>query len=149
MAVVAVSEHVEGVLERERGQVAERLHSIQDQADRLRALVDEIDRDVAETARLLRQIDEMLGRAPQLSLSFDGELRGRELQRVAIELLRCEQADAVGEPVHYRDWYQLVVGAGARIAGRDPMASFLTHVSRAPGVESVKPRSGLYRLRPA
>lgn len=147
MSVVALSEHVREVLERERVEVASRLESLQDQSVRLHALVDEVDRDLAETVRLVRHMDEVLGIAPQLS--FDGELRGRELQRVAVELLRREQAGDVGEPVHYRDWYRLVVRAGGRIAGRDPMASFLTQVSRAPGVESVRPRSGLYRLNSA
>jgi hypothetical protein len=144
-----LSDHVQDALARERDQVALRLESLRAQADRLHALVDDLDRDVEETTRLLRHMDEVLGVAPQLSLGVDGELRGRELQRVAVELLRREQADAVGEPVHYRDWYQLVVGAGGRVAGRDPVASFLTQVSRAPGVESVRPRSGLYRLQPA
>jgi len=147
MAVVALSEHVQESLQRERDQVAARLEALQSQSERLHSLVRQVDDEVVETARLLRHMDEVLGVAPQLSL--DGELRGRELQRVAIELLRREQADAAGEPVHYRDWYQLVLRAGARVAGSDPLATFLTQISRADTVESVRPRSGLYRLRSA
>jgi hypothetical protein len=122
MAVVALAEHVQQTLRRERAQVAARLGALQEQSLRLHTLVDQLDCDMAETGRLLRQMDEMLGDARQLSLSFDGELRGRELQRVAVELLRREQGNAAG---------------------------FLTQVSRAPGVESIRPRSGLYRLRSA
>src|SRR3954452_3904685 len=117
MGVVTLSDHVRGAVEQERTQVAARLDEIQTQAARLHALVGQVDRDVEETSRLLRQMDEMLGIAPQLALNVDGELRGRELQRVAIELLRSEQGDAVGAPVHYRAWYELVVAAGGRVAG--------------------------------
>jgi hypothetical protein len=48
-----------------------------------------VDRDVDETARLLRHMDEILGLAPQLSLeSLDGEVRGQNLREIAVELLR-------------------------------------------------------------
>ena len=40
---------------------------------------------------------------------------------------------------------RLLTAAGFRVAGRDPIATFLTQVGRANEVESVRPRSGLYR----
>jgi hypothetical protein len=93
-------------------------------------------------------MDEMLGLAPQLSLdALHGELRGQRLRETAVELLR--QKKGVGSVVHYREWYSLLLEAGVRVAGKDPLATFLTQVARAPGVESVRPRSGLYRLRAA
>jgi hypothetical protein len=105
-----------------------------------------LDQEVETNARLLRQMDEMLGLSPQLSLEWlHGELRGHRLQEIAVQLLR--EKKGVGTIVHYRDWYDLVVDAGARVAGKDPVATFLTQIARAPGVESVRPRSGLYRLR--
>lgn len=122
--------------------------ALRGQAERLHGVVAELDRDVAETGRLLRHIDEMLGLAPQLSLeALHGELRGRRLREIAVELLR--QKKGVGAVVHYRDWYELVLEAGLRVAGKDPLATFLTQIARAPGVESVRPRSGLYKLRSA
>lgn len=92
-------------------------------------------------------MDEMLGLSPQLSLDSHGELRGQKLQEIAVELLR--QKKGIGVEVHYRDWFALLLEAGLRIAGKDPLGSFLTQVSRSPAVESVRPRSGLYRLRTA
>lgn len=75
------------------------------------------------------------------------DLRGTKLQEIAIELLRERPgADAV---VHYRDWFELVADAGLRVAGESPLGTFLTQIARAPAVESVRPRSGLYRLRSA
>lgn len=37
--------------------------------------------------------------------------------------------------------------AGYRVSGKDPLATFLTHVSRIDRVAPVGRRSGLYRLR--
>jgi hypothetical protein len=148
VAVVQLSEHVREAVEREREIVLQRLSALRSQADRLHILVTEIDRDVEETGQLLRSIDEMLGLAPQLSLeAFHGELRGQRLREIAVELLR--EKKGVGSVVHYREWYELLRDAGLRVAGKDPLATFLTQIARAPGVESVRPRSGLYRLQSA
>jgi len=142
---VDLAEHLKRTVESERHVVAARLAELRDQSMRLHQLVDQIDANVEQTARLLRQIDESLGTAPQLSLSsIDGQLRGQHLQEAAVALLR--QKKAVGEPVHYKEWYGMLLEAGARVAGKDPLASFLTQIARAPEVESVRPRSGLYRL---
>jgi hypothetical protein len=144
--VLQLSDHVRAAVEDEREVVVERLATLRMQAERLHAVVDELDRNVEETARLLRQIDEMLGLAPQLSLEAShGELRGQRLREIAVDLLR--QKKDVGEIVHYKDWYQFLLEAGVRAAGKDPLATFLTQIARAPAVESVRPRSGLYRLR--
>lgn len=147
MAVAHLSDHVHDAVAQERDVVASRLEALRGQSRRLHQLADQVDADVAETARLLRQIDEMLGVAPQLSLDASGELRGQKLQEIAIELLR--QKKGTGVEVHYRDWFTLLLDTGIRVAGRDPLGSFLTQVSRSPAVESVRPRSGLYRLRTA
>jgi hypothetical protein len=92
-------------------------------------------------------MDEMLGIASQLSLEAPCELRGQKLQEIAVELLRKKKG--AGVEVHYRDWFELLLQAGVRVAGKDPLGSFLTQISRADSVESVRPRSGLYRLRAA
>jgi hypothetical protein len=75
----------------------------------------------------------------------NGEVRGQKLRELAVEILRKKKGRSA--VIHYRDWYALVVEAGIRVGGKDPVAAFLTQVSRADGVESVRPRSGLYRLR--
>jgi hypothetical protein len=145
MAVVQLSEAVKSAVQRERETVASRLEALRAQAERLHRLVEELDRDVQDTSRLLRQMDEMLGLAPQLSIeAMDGEVRGRRLREIAVEILREKRG--LGAEVHYREWFQLLEDAGVRVAGRDPIATFLTQIARAPGVVSVRPRSGLYRL---
>jgi hypothetical protein len=145
--VAALSDHAQALVGQEREVIAERVEELREQSRRLHGVVDQVDAELADAARILRRIDELLGLAPQLSLDALGEIRGRKLQEVAVEILRHEQG--IGAEVHYRDWYDLVVRAGARIAGQDPIASFLTQIAKAPGVESVRPRSGIYRLRAA
>src|SRR5262249_28303166 len=38
------------------------------------------------------------------------------------------------EALHYRRWYELLQDAGYAVAGKDPLAVFLTQVSRSPVV---------------
>jgi hypothetical protein len=148
VATVALSDHVRITVEKEREVVEARLAMLREQSKRLHDLSDAVDAEIADTGRLLRNIDEMLGLAPQLSLeALHGELRGRKLQEIAVELLR--QKRDPGVEIHYTDWFALLAEAGLQVAGRDPLASFLTQVSKAADVESVRPRSGLYRLRSA
>lgn len=107
-----------------------------------------VDEELAANLRLMGQLDEMLGVAPQLSMTeADVVLRGQRLRDVAIQILKNHKGVAVA--VHYREWYELVVHEGHRVAGKDPVATFLTQVSRAPEIEPVGRRSGLYRLRAA
>lgn len=147
MAVARLSDHVKDAVARERELVAARLEALREQSARMHELVDKVDADVEDTARLLRRMDEMLGIAPQLSLDTHGELRGQKLQKIAVELLRRQKG--AGVAVHYREWFELLLAAGLQVAGKDPLSTFLTQVARAPQVESVRPRSGLYRLRSA
>lgn len=148
VAAVELSQHVQEAVAAEREVVAIRLEQLRAQAARLHEIVDQLDERIESDARLLRQIEEMLGVAPQLSLEgLHGELRGQRLRDIAVALLR--EKKSIGSEVHYRDWYAIVVDAGGRVAGKDPIATFLTQIARAPEVESVRPRSGLYRLRSA
>ncbi len=125
--------------------VVERVDGLRAQAQRLRAVADAADEDLASALRLLGQLDEILGLTPQMSMSqVDEVLRGQRLRQVAIQVLKRRRGhDAT---VHYREWYDLVVGDGHRVAGKDPVATFLTQLSRAPEVEPVGRRTGMYRL---
>ena len=73
------------------------------------------------------------------------ELRGERLREVAIQIIRERAGN--GEPIHYRVWYDALVEAGYRVVGKEPLAVFLTQVSRIDRVEKVGRRTGLYRLR--
>jgi hypothetical protein len=145
VAVVDLSEHVQQAVAAEREIVGSRLEALRAQLARLHELVGEVAADVHSTSDLLRRMDEILGIAPQLSLDAHGPLRGQKLQDIAVEVLR--QKRGAGVSVHYRDWFELLLDTGMTVAGKDPLSTFLTQVAKAPQVESVRPRSGVYRLR--
>ena len=145
MATVHISEHVLAQMRREHPVVVQRVADLREQSQRLHSLVERVDAELNDAARMLRSIEEMLSLSPQLSLdAYSGELRGRRLREIAVVVLRQQRGP--GTEIHYRDWYELVTAAGVRVAGRDPLATFLTQVNQAPEISSVRPRSGLYRL---
>jgi hypothetical protein len=113
-------------------------------ADALAAL----QRERAEVARRLHNAEESLGVATQLPLdALEPELRGRRLREVAVDVLRRQRP--VGQPIHYREWLRLLEEAGVRVGGKDPSATLLTQITNCEDVLSVRPRSGLFQLRPA
>ena len=57
-------------------------------------------------------------------------LRGPAIRReaVCVVLAHPDRPDAL----HYRDWFALLKQAGFEVAGKDPLATFLTQLSRSP-----------------
>jgi hypothetical protein len=70
-------------------------------------------------------------------------LRGPAIREVAVQVLiaRPEQIEAL----HYRRWYDVVVQAGYQVAGKEPLAVFLTQLSRSPVVRKAA-EPGIYEL---
>lgn len=134
--------------EAERDLLVERLVEAQERIEHFETRAAEA-RDEAKTlSDRMRAIEEVAGLAPQLAIcNISEELRGERLREVAVDVLR--QLAATGDPIHYRAWFQGLVESGFRVSGRDPLATFLTQITRIDQVESVGRRSGLYRLRVA
>jgi hypothetical protein len=92
-----------------------------------------------------RELEELLGRAPQLRIEFaEEELGGQRLSTVAVELLASRRR--LGPPIHYREWFRLVIESGHRIVGRNPLAVFLTEIARSPLVERAPAGEGVYQV---
>jgi prefoldin subunit 5 len=70
-------------------------------------------------------------------------LRGPDIRREAVRVLLA-QTDRP-EALHYREWYALLQDAGFAVAGKDPLATFLTQLSRSPAV-SKSTQAGVYEL---
>jgi hypothetical protein len=116
-------------------------------AEHLRA-AEELTRRAIELERRTRELDELLGRSPQLRLDVPSEgLRGQTLRDAAIDVLA--RRHGLGEPIHYRQWFELLVSEGHRVGGKDPLALFLTQVTRSPVVERAAGDPGVYRVDPA
>lgn len=130
----------------ERDKLAERLVDISERVDRFEALASEAREEAASLASSIREIEEMVGLSPQIAMcEISEELRGQRLREVALEVLKRRVAD--GDSIHYRAWFDALVESGYRVSGKDPLATFLTQVSRIDRVEKLGRRSGLYRLR--
>ncbi len=136
------------MLARERCALVDRIRGQREQIDRLTALAERLDEQARRDEHLLHELESALGLSDQLCLEdLDARLRGRRLQEVAVEVL-AEQFGA-GREIHYRDWYALLRESGYRVGGRDPLATFLAQVNRAPNVERIGRRTGRYRLQAA
>ena len=132
--------------EAERDLLAVRLNEAQERLEHFETLAAEAREEAQTLADSIRAIEEVAGLAPQLALcEISEELRGERLREVALEVL--QRLATTGDPVHYRAWFEALVEAGYRVSGRDPLATFLTQITRIDRVESVGRRSGLYRLR--
>lgn len=132
---------------RQRDALLRRIDERKTEAEELRLRAEELERAAAADAVMLREIEDVLDLAPQLRVDLQTEeLRGQRLREVAVAILRAEVG--AGTPIHYRDWFRLVRNAGHRVAGTNPLAAFLTVISRSEQVERVGTRSGLYQLRP-
>jgi hypothetical protein len=95
----------------------------------------------------VRELDEMLGRAPQLRIDLQTEtLQGQQLREAAIQILVARIGTRT--PIHYRDWYHLFTESGCVAAGKNPLATFLTQITRSPLVHRVDGQSGVYEIDP-
>jgi hypothetical protein len=141
-----LSENFVEAAKAEREKLAVRLTETKERVEHFETLAAEARQEAEWLARSMRDIEEMLGISSQIAIyEIDEELRGQRLREVALDVLRDRAGD--GEPIHYRAWFDALVEAGYRVTGKDPLATFLTHVSRIDRVEPVGRRSGLYRLR--
>ena len=61
-----------------------------------------------------------------------GFLRGAQIRLFAVRILAGSSQSH--RPIHYTDWFELLQDAGYGIEARDPLATFLTQVSRSPVV---------------
>lgn len=141
-----ITEQAQLVLEREHDVARQRMDEITTVLTHLERLVAQLTEERLQVARRLHAVSESLGLTPQLPIdALEPELRGRRLREVAISVLRDHLP--AGQAIHYRDWLRMLADEGVRVGGQDPGATLLTQIARAEDVESVRPRSGLYRLR--
>jgi vacuolar-type H+-ATPase subunit I/STV1 len=134
----------DALLERERCSLIERVGQLKQRVETHRTVLEQLESQLAADQALLREVEELTDRRPQMRLErLDRELRGRRLREVAVDVLRRRGED---DALHYREWFSLLRAEGWEVRGRDPLNTFLTEVGRADGVERVGQRTGFYRL---
>jgi hypothetical protein len=120
--------------------------------DRLRAELAEVEASLHELDERDALLDRIAGPAPAAAAAPAGSasaarsVRGPAIRRAAIEVLRA----LPGRPqaLHYRAWFDALCAAGYEVAGKDPLAVFLTQLSRSPVVRRGT-QSGVYEIDPA
>jgi hypothetical protein len=70
-------------------------------------------------------------------------LRGPAIRQTAVKLLLDDPRHP--QALHYRDWFALLDQGGYAVAGKDPLAVFLTQLSRSPVVRRGT-QCGVYEL---
>ena len=133
-----------------------------DHRKRLRAELDQIEQslmEVDERVALLNRIapledlsaeavddkneSEAVGATPIVKLPATEILRGTAIRETAVRLLA--QSQAAAQPIHYKRLYELLTEAGFSVAGKDPLATFLTQLSRSPVMRKAT-QAGIYEL---
>jgi hypothetical protein len=136
----------------ERADLARHRGRLLAERDRLRAALEGVEASLRELDERDALLDRLAGpavapaSAPAAPAPAGGTpLRGPAIRRVAIEVLRA-RADRP-QALHYRDWFDALRAAGYAVAGKDPLAVFLTQLSRSPVVRRGT-QSGIYELDP-
>jgi hypothetical protein len=118
------------------------------EAEALRAALARIEHGLVEIDERRGLLDRLAPTPPETEAepeTADPEdamtLRGPDIREVAVRLLAGNGREAL----HYREWYELLERAGHRIAGKDPLAVFLTQLGRSPAVKRGL-RPGVYEL---
>lgn len=135
---------MEALLE-QRQQLLGRIQQQREQLEAMQRIVSELGERLAQDESTLRDIDSVLGKAPQLRLE-EGDLllRGRRLEEVALRVLAEERGSEA--EVHYQEWFELLREHGHLIAGKEPLNTFLTQINRSESVERIGRRTGRYRV---
>lgn len=142
---IALSPEFKASAALERQQWIDHFDEARARADHYQQLAEEAAREAERYAKTIRELGELLELEDQLSIvGLSDQLRGERLREIAANVLWRHHS--VGDVVHYKYWFDLVVADGYRIGGKDPAATFLTQVARVESVERVGRRSGLYRL---
>lgn len=131
----------------ERAAIAARLEDSQRRVDALLRELAVAESQLNSDRVALTELEELLGVAPQLPLLVDeAGLGGRALREAAVQVLLDEN---IRGPIHYTDWFERLSQAGYRVRGKNPVATFLTQISRDDRVEPIGSKSGLYKVSAA
>src|SRR4051812_8452513 len=131
----------------ERAELERHRARLTTEADELRATLGRIEHGLAEIDDRRVLLDRLAPTPTPTPTPSDDDhedgkaLRGPDIREVAVKLLLDNGRDAM----HYREWYELLERAGHEIAGKDPLAVFLTQLSRSPAIRRGT-RAGIYEL---
>jgi chaperonin cofactor prefoldin len=135
-------------LRRQRDELLAQRQRVQDQLDEIDAAMAQLDERIILIDRLAgepRPTGASGAPAPSPPDEPGRRLRGPAIRAAAVQVLLGQPQRP--EALHYRDWFGLMGEAGFLIEGKDPLAVFLTQLSRSPVVRRGT-QSGIYELDP-
>jgi hypothetical protein len=127
----------------ERAELERHRARLNAEAEELRAALARIEYgliEIDERCELLERLAPAPAPEPEEE-SRDAVLRGPAIREAAVKVLVAHERDSI----HYREWFELLAHTGHEIAGKDPLAVFLTQISRSPAVTKGS-RPGVYAL---
>ncbi|HJS92645.1 MAG TPA: hypothetical protein VJ741_00175 [Solirubrobacteraceae bacterium] len=139
----------------ERADLVRHRERLTGERTRLLGELRELDQALIAVDRRLEVLAELAGppddvsaeAAPVVTSSGPDEnrtvLRGPAIREAAVRALIAQPGPI--EALHYRQWYELLLEAGFRVAGKDPLAVFLTQLSRSPLVRKSS-APGVYEI---
>jgi hypothetical protein len=136
----------------ERMALEEDLQSLETRRQIINSELRSLEIEEREMRRRLRLVSELAGdhqpRALRAVPDDDGAkerefLRGARIRRIAGQIVARSQDPL--RPRHYTEWFQELLDRGYAVAGRDPLAAFLTQLNRSPVVRR-ESEPGTYRL---
>jgi len=119
-------------LARERARLDARRQALRDELAEVEAGLGALDERLALLARLGPSPADApaLAVAPPRAEPAGTSLRGAAVRETAVRLLAHRPEGQA--PIHHRAWFALLEAAGYRVEGKDPLAVFLTQVTRSP-----------------
>jgi prefoldin subunit 5 len=135
-------------LRRRRDALLKRRRRIQTRLDELDGAIAELDERLALISRLGDEDPAPTHQSPQPEPEASSErggpvLRGPAIRVAAVKALLAHPQRP--QALHYRRWFDLLEKAGYNVAGKDPLAVFLTQLSRSPLV-CRSTQGGVYEL---
>jgi hypothetical protein len=138
----------------ERADLARHRDRLTVERTRLLGELRQLDEAVAAVDRRLEVLAELAGAPEGAGAATDAAgaasrdenptvLRGPAIREAAVRVLIAQPGPI--EALHYRQWYELLGNAGFRVAGKDPLAVFLTQLSRSPLVRKTS-APGVYEV---
>jgi hypothetical protein len=149
LATIKPSRRLQRAAEAERGELRKTREQLMSKRDEVVSRLHELDEALAAVRDRETLLDQL---APAKANAAEAEprdvseahelLRGPSIRKAAVRVLT---ATGGVEAIHYREWFKLVRAAGYGVAGKDPLAVFLTQISRSPVVRKAA-QAGVYEL---
>lgn len=150
LATIKPSRRLQRAAEAERAELRKTRQQLLSKREEVVARLNQLDEALAE----VHDRETLLDRLAPAKATNAGEverseaseahelLRGPAIRERAVRVLTARGGV---EAIHYREWFKLLGAAGYSVAGKDPLAVFLTQISRSPVVRKGT-QAGVYEL---